>query len=172
MCHYVPQSPCAKWGLTLRSSGAPTAWRTGHQALGLRPILRLLSSAPRRRCPLSSNVRPRRQPSRACAGSQKAEGRRQKAERRTQMRASIMISVSLKANETQGHAMPEGTANKKAGTGFTRAIWVSAARFDQRLRPTTAGKPVGGQGRSQRQPSSQKCQCLRRANRPALSRAF
>ena len=47
-----------KWGLTTRSSGAPTAWRTGHQALGLRPILRLLSSAPRRRCPLSSNVRP------------------------------------------------------------------------------------------------------------------
>ena len=46
-------------GLTIRSSGATTAWHTGHQALGLRPILRLLSSAPRRRRPLSSNVRPR-----------------------------------------------------------------------------------------------------------------
>jgi len=45
-------------GLTSRSSGAPTACRTGHQALGLRPILRLLSSAPCRRRPLSSNVRP------------------------------------------------------------------------------------------------------------------
>jgi len=33
--------------LTLRSSGAPTACRTGHPALGLRPILRRLSSAPR-----------------------------------------------------------------------------------------------------------------------------
>ena len=43
--------------LTLRSSGAPTAWRTGHQALGLRPILRLLSSTPRRRRPLSLHVR-------------------------------------------------------------------------------------------------------------------
>jgi hypothetical protein len=47
-----------KCGLTPRSSGAPTAWHTGHQALGLRPILRLLSSVPRHYCPLSSNVRP------------------------------------------------------------------------------------------------------------------
>ena len=46
-------------GLTIRSSGAPTAWHTGHQALGLRPILRLLSSAPRHWRQLSSNVRPR-----------------------------------------------------------------------------------------------------------------
>jgi len=44
-------------GLTPRSSGAPTAGHAGHQALGLRPILRLLSSAPCRRRPLSSNVR-------------------------------------------------------------------------------------------------------------------
>jgi hypothetical protein len=43
--------------LTLRSSGAPTAWRTGHQAQGLRPILRLLSSTPRCWLPLTSNVR-------------------------------------------------------------------------------------------------------------------
>jgi len=34
------------------------ARRAGHQALGLRPILRLLSSAPCRCRPLSSNVRP------------------------------------------------------------------------------------------------------------------
>ena len=40
-----------------RSSRAPTACHAGHQALGLRPILRLLSSAPRRRCRLNSNVR-------------------------------------------------------------------------------------------------------------------
>jgi hypothetical protein len=46
-------------GLTLRSSGAPTAWHTGHQAQGLRPILRLLSSAPYRWLPLTSNVRHR-----------------------------------------------------------------------------------------------------------------
>ena len=45
--------------LTRRSSRAPTAWHAGHQALGLRPILRLLSDAPRCRCRLSSNVRPR-----------------------------------------------------------------------------------------------------------------
>jgi len=45
-------------GLTPRSSGAPTACHAGHQALGLRPILLLLSSAPCRRRPLSSNVRP------------------------------------------------------------------------------------------------------------------
>ena len=44
-------------GLTLRSSGVPTACHAGHQALGLRPILRLLSSAPCRWRPLSSNVR-------------------------------------------------------------------------------------------------------------------
>jgi hypothetical protein len=43
--------------LTLRSSGAPTSRRTGHQAQGLRPILRLLSSAPRCWLPLTSNVR-------------------------------------------------------------------------------------------------------------------
>ena len=46
-----------RWGLTPRSSGAPTAGHAGHQALGLRPILRLLSSASCRRRPLSSNVR-------------------------------------------------------------------------------------------------------------------
>ena len=45
-------------GLTPRSSGAPTVCHAGHQALGLRPILRLLSSAPSRCRPLSSNVRP------------------------------------------------------------------------------------------------------------------
>jgi len=49
-------------GLTPRSSGAPTAGHAGHQALGLRPILRLLSGASCRRRPLSSNVRPRNQP--------------------------------------------------------------------------------------------------------------
>jgi len=43
-------SRCYKCGLTPRSSWAPTAWHTGHQALELRPILRLLSSAPRRWC--------------------------------------------------------------------------------------------------------------------------
>jgi hypothetical protein len=42
--------------LTLRSSGAPTSRRAGHQAQGLRPILRLLSSAPRCWLPLTSNV--------------------------------------------------------------------------------------------------------------------
>ena len=54
--------PCAEQrGLTPRSSGAPTAWRTGPQARGQRPILRFLSSTPRRRCPLSSNVRRHKQ---------------------------------------------------------------------------------------------------------------
>jgi hypothetical protein len=43
--------------LTPRSSGAPTSRRAGHQAQGLRPILRLLSSAPRCWLPLTSNVR-------------------------------------------------------------------------------------------------------------------
>ena len=43
--------------LTLRSSRASTACRAGHQALGPWPILRLLSSAPRRRRQLTSNVR-------------------------------------------------------------------------------------------------------------------
>jgi len=41
--------------LNPRSSGAPTACHAGHQALGLRPILRLLSSAPCRCRPLSRN---------------------------------------------------------------------------------------------------------------------
>ena len=44
-------------GLTLRSSRAPTARRAGQQALALRPILRLLSSTPRCRARLNSNVR-------------------------------------------------------------------------------------------------------------------
>jgi hypothetical protein len=43
--------------LTPRSSGAPKSRRTGHQAQGLRPILRLLSSTPRCWLPLTSNVR-------------------------------------------------------------------------------------------------------------------
>jgi hypothetical protein len=43
--------------LTHRSSGAPTARRARHQAQGLRPILRLLSSTPRCWLPLTSNVR-------------------------------------------------------------------------------------------------------------------
>ena len=46
--------------LTLRSSLSSTAFRTGHQALGLRSILRLLPSAPRRRRQLTSNVMPQR----------------------------------------------------------------------------------------------------------------
>jgi len=53
----LPRCVC---GLTPRSSGAPTACHAGHQSLGLRPILRLLSSAPCHRRPLSSNVRPRK----------------------------------------------------------------------------------------------------------------
>jgi hypothetical protein len=44
--------------LTRRSSGHPAACQSGHQAQGLRPILRLLSSLPRRWVPLSFNVRP------------------------------------------------------------------------------------------------------------------
>ena len=50
------KQPPARRGLTLRSSGVPTARRAGHQALGLRPILRLLSSASCRCRPLNSNV--------------------------------------------------------------------------------------------------------------------
>jgi hypothetical protein len=44
--------------LTLHSSGPPTACRAVQSALGLRPILRRLASAPSRRGPLNSNVRP------------------------------------------------------------------------------------------------------------------
>ena len=44
-------------GLTIHSSGPPTACRTSQQAQGLRPILRLLSGTPRCRGPLNSNVR-------------------------------------------------------------------------------------------------------------------
>ena len=58
VAHYTSSRFLTLCCLTPRSSGAPTAWHTGHQALGLRPILRLLSSAPRCRRPLSSNVRP------------------------------------------------------------------------------------------------------------------
>ena len=43
--------------LTRRSSGRTTALRSGRQALGLRPILRLPSSPQCRCTPLSSNVR-------------------------------------------------------------------------------------------------------------------
>ena len=46
--------------LTRRSSGRTTALRSGRQALGLRPSLRLPSSPQCRCAPLSSNVRPRR----------------------------------------------------------------------------------------------------------------
>jgi hypothetical protein len=53
-----------------------------------------------------------------------------------------MTSVSLKPNETQGHATPEGTANIKTGTGFARAIELSAVRFDQSRRTATDGKLV------------------------------
>jgi hypothetical protein len=44
---------CKHVRLTHHSSGAPTACHTGHQAQGLRPILRLLPSASRRWRPLS-----------------------------------------------------------------------------------------------------------------------
>ena len=59
-CMEIPPAPllCAlKPNPSLKLS--PTACHAGHQALGLRPILRLLSSASHRRCQLSSNVRPR-----------------------------------------------------------------------------------------------------------------
>ena len=57
VAHYTPSRDLTLCCLTPRSSRAPTAWHAGHQALGLRPILRLLSSAPRCRCRLNSNVR-------------------------------------------------------------------------------------------------------------------
>jgi hypothetical protein len=47
-----------RWGLTPRSSGAPTARRPGREALA-QAIMRLAARAPCRRRPLSSNVRPR-----------------------------------------------------------------------------------------------------------------
>ena len=46
----------AECGLTLRSSGPPPAWRLAREAM--QGIIRLAGQAPRRRCPLSSNVRP------------------------------------------------------------------------------------------------------------------
>ena len=49
--------------LTRRSSGRTTALRSGRQALGLRPILRLPSSPQCRCAPLSSNVRRHKRPS-------------------------------------------------------------------------------------------------------------
>jgi hypothetical protein len=60
-CKITPLASGAHGCLTPRSSGAPTAGHAGHQALGLRPILRLLPSASCRRRPLSSNVRPHSQ---------------------------------------------------------------------------------------------------------------
>ena len=52
------RSPCAtRRCLTLRSSGQPTAWHPGREALWY--MLHLAARAPRRRPPLSSNVRPR-----------------------------------------------------------------------------------------------------------------
>ena len=57
LLHFACTATTAARCLTPRSSRAPTACHTGHQALGLRPILRLLSSAPRCRCRLNSNVR-------------------------------------------------------------------------------------------------------------------
>ena len=48
----------SRCSLTPRSSRAPTAWHAGQHAPGLRPIVRMLSSAPRCRCRLNSNVRP------------------------------------------------------------------------------------------------------------------
>ena len=56
----APPARIAHGCLTPRSSGAPTAGHASHQALGLRPILRLLPGASCRRRPLSSNVRLRR----------------------------------------------------------------------------------------------------------------
>jgi hypothetical protein len=57
---------CGWRRLTLHSSGPPTALRASHQAQGLRPILRLLSGAQRRRGPLNSNVRLHKLGVRAC----------------------------------------------------------------------------------------------------------
>ena len=61
-CQQSPVRPSlfalgAPRGLTRRSSGRTTALRSGRQALGLRPILRLPSSPQCRCAPLSSNVR-------------------------------------------------------------------------------------------------------------------
>ena len=57
-CEITTLASSAHGCLTPRSSGAPTAGHASHQALGLRPILRLLSGASCRCRPLSSNVRP------------------------------------------------------------------------------------------------------------------
>ena len=59
-CNRTQSTVASRCSLTPRSSRAPTAGRAGHQALGLRPILRLLSSTPHRRCRLNSNVRLRK----------------------------------------------------------------------------------------------------------------
>ena len=58
-CNLTRATAASQCSLTPRSSRAPTAWHASHQALGLRPILRLLSGAPHCRCRLNSNVRHR-----------------------------------------------------------------------------------------------------------------
>ena len=108
-------------GLTPRSRRAPTAWHTGRQALGLRPILRLPSSVPRCRCRLSSNVRRRRN-----AQSRGRSGHRCLPALRISVQG-LLLCISLPYRPTKLFKLCEDR-RAQAGSSSTVACTSSAVR--------------------------------------------
>ena len=113
LLHFACTVTTAACCLTPRSSRAPTAWHAGHQAQGLRPTMRLLSSAPRCRCRLNSNVRQRKVPVLACLKTDRPGGL-------VFTRSSLNVAGSLpplpspfSTNSARPHPRPSASASPR-----------------------------------------------------------
>ena len=127
--------------LTTRSSGAPTACHAGHQALGLRPILRLLSSAPCRWRPLSSNVRPAQ--TRFCARSDPEEPEPPTLPRRPHMHATeLQSSVTRRSGQlaVAGRQYLDGEADAKSVQTLEDEILTEAESDERWKLPVAHGE--------------------------------
>ena len=104
------------WGESLRihSSGHPTACQSSQQAQGLQPILRLLSSAPRRWCPLSLYVRRRSHHSTMLE-------RHEKREARLREQCDVVSSMIIAMRPVYEAASPQQRALLETIVGA--AIW-------------------------------------------------
>ena len=123
-----------KCGLTLRSSGPPPAWHLAREAM--QGIIRLAGQAPRRWCPLSSNVRPHVNTSKATVVT--VASVRGTAECRSLQRPRL----AGQSNQTQGFC--SGTAASCA-----KVLSGSALRLPRpHIKPTLNGQfvepPDGG----------------------------
>ena len=137
MQSWVPATPCLrspKRCLTLRSSGPPPGWHLAREAIQV--IIRLAGQAPTRRGPLSSNVRPHVNTSKAFVAT--AASARNTAECKSTQRSEL----ADQSNQNQGFRRGAATFYAKFQSG-------GAPRLHRpRIKPTRNGQfvepPDGG----------------------------